>query len=176
MADQTVPEQTVKLWKDQAFVEDVWRHAETDDGQSHVIIPLAAWLGLSADQRKAGSNRVGVLIAPGEKLDTIVEDLANLPLIALSFPAYNDGRSHSKAALLKSRHGFTGEVRAVGDVLVDQIPLLLRNGFDTLEVKNPVAIKRLEEHRSTAVNIFYQPATSPSAKGEGYSWRRKPAA
>ena len=169
-------EQTVKLWKDQAFVDDVWRHAEEDDGEGHVILPLAAWLGLGVDQRKAGSNRLGVLLAPGDKLDTIVADLASLPLVALSFPAYNDGRSHSKAALLKSRYGFTGEVRAVGDVLVDQIPLLLRNGFDTLEVKNPVAIRRLEENRLTAVNIFYQPATAPSAKGQGYSWRRQPAA
>jgi uncharacterized protein (DUF934 family) len=169
-------EQTVRLWKDSAFIEDVWRHAETDDGEGHVIIPLAAWLGLSAVLRKAGSNRVGVLLAPGDKLDAIVADLAHLPLVALSFPAYNDGRSHSKAALLRSRYGFTGEVRAVGDVLVDQIPLLLRNGFDTLEVKNPVAIRRLEDQRLTAVNIFYQPATAPSAKGHGYSWRRQPAA
>jgi uncharacterized protein (DUF934 family) len=169
-------DETVKLWKDSAFVDDVWRHSETDDGEGHVIIPLAAWLGLSADQRKAGSNRLGFLLAPGDKLDTIVADLAHLPLVALAFPAYNDGRSHSKAALLKSRYSFNGEVRAVGDVLVDQIPLLLRNGFDTLEVKNPVAVRRLEENRLTAVNIFYQPATVPSGKGQGYSWRRQPAA
>ncbi len=169
-------EQIVKLWKDGAFIEDAWRHAETDNGEGHVILPLAAWLGLSPDQRKAGSNRLGVLLAPGDKLDTIVADLAHLPLVALSFPAYNDGRSHSKAALLKTRHGFTGEIRAVGDVLVDQIPLLLRNGFDSLEVKNPVAVKRLEESRSTAVNIFYQPAASPSASVGSYSWRRLPAA
>lgn len=169
-------EQIVKLWKDGAFIEDSWRHAETDDGEGQVILPLAAWLGLSPDQRKAGSNRLGVLLAPGDKLGTILADLAHLPLVALSFPAYNDGRSHSKAALLKTRHGFTGEIRAVGDVLVDQIPLLLRNGFDTLEVKNPVAVKRLEESRSTAVNIFYQPAASPSARVGSYSWRRLPAA
>jgi uncharacterized protein (DUF934 family) len=169
-------EQTAKLWKDSAFIEDVWRHAETDDGEGHVIIPLAAWLGLSADQRKAGSNRLGVLLAPGDRLNVIVADLASLPLVALSFPVYNNGRSHSKAALLKSRHKFTGEIRAVGDVLVDQIPLLLRNGFDTLEVTNPVALRRLEAGVLTAVNTFYQPATRPAAKTQGYSWRRLPAA
>ena len=169
-------EQSVKLWKDHAFVDDFWRHAQEDDGEGQVILPLAAWLALSTDQRKAGSNRLGVILAPGDKLEAITADLAHLPLIALSFPAYTDGRSHSKAALLKSRHGFTGEIRAVGDVLADQIPLLLRNGFDTLEVKNPVAIRRLEENRLTAVNIFYQPATAPAAKGKGYSWRRQPAA
>ncbi len=169
-------EQTVKLWKDSTFIEDAWRHADADDGEGHVILPLAVWLGLNAEQRKAGSNRLGVLLAPGDRLDTIVADLNHLPLVALSFPAYNDGRSHSKAALLKSRHGFAGEIRAVGDVLVDQIPLLLRNGFDTLEVRNPVAIRRLEEGRSTAVDIFTQPAAAPTPKASGYSWRRLPAA
>jgi uncharacterized protein (DUF934 family) len=166
---------TTKLWQGDKFVEDAWRHAETDDGEGHVILPLAVWLGLSADQRNAGSNRLGVLLAPGDKLETIIAELKSLPLIALSFPAYNDGRSHSKAALLKSRYGFTGEVRAVGDVLVDQIPLLLRNGFDTLEVTNVVALQRLEDGKSSAVNIFYQPATAASKQGAGYSWRRTPA-
>ena len=163
-----------KLWKDDAFVADAWRHAEVDDGEGHVIIPLGAYLGLSDEQRLAGSNRLGVLIAPGDKLENIVPHLSRLPLVALSFPAYNDGRSHSKAALLKSRHGFKGEVRAVGDVLADQIPLLLRNGFDTLEVTNVVAQKRLNEGKSTAVNIFYQPATAAAKPAAGYSWRRLP--
>lgn len=163
-----------KLWKDSHFVEDVWRHAESDDGEGNVILPLAAWLGLSEQQRTAGSNRLGVLLAPGDRLDAIAGSLDRLPLIALAFPAYNDGRSHSKAALLKSRFGFKGEVRAVGDVLVDQIPLLLRNGFDTLEVKNAVALRRLAEGESTAVKVFYQPATAAAKPGSGYSWRRLP--
>lgn len=164
-----------KLWKDHGFAADVWRNAESDDGEGHVIIPLGAYLALSDDERIAASNRIGVLLAPGDKLEAIVPHLARVPLIALSFPAYNDGRSHSKAALLKSRHGYKGEVRAVGDVLVDQIPLLLRNGFDTLEVTNTVAQKRLAEGKSSAVNIFYQPATASAKPASGYSWRRLPA-
>jgi uncharacterized protein (DUF934 family) len=165
-----------KLWRDDKFIEDNWRYAEADDGEGQVILPVAVWLGLSADQRKAGSNRLGVLLAPGDKLDLIIADLDLISLVALSFPAYNDGRSHSKAALLKSRYGFTGEVRAVGDVLVDQIPLLIRNGFDTLEVSNAVAIKRLRDGVSTAVEVYYQPATQASKSTSAYSWRRLPAA
>jgi uncharacterized protein (DUF934 family) len=165
----------IKLWNGDQFVADAWRHAETDDGEGHVILPLAAWLGLTVEQHKAGSNRLGVLLAPGDKLDLIASELSNIPLVALSFPAYNDGRSHSKAALLKSRHHYTGEVRAVGDVLVDQIPLLKRNGFDTLEVTNAVAVKRLIEGISTAVRVFYQPATTDSQSTKSYSWRRIPA-
>ena len=69
MTQKTVTETTPRLWKDSAFIEDAWRHAETDDGEGHVILPLAAWLGLGPDQRKAGSNRLGVLLAPGDKLE-----------------------------------------------------------------------------------------------------------
>jgi uncharacterized protein (DUF934 family) len=165
-----------KLWQGDKFVLDAWRHGEQDDGDGQIIIPLAAWLGLSIDQRKAGSNRLGVLLLPGDRLDAITGDLSMIALIALSFPAYTDGRSHSKAALLRSRYHYAGEIRAVGDVLVDQIPLLLRNGFDTLEVTNPVAIKRLAEGTSSAVDLFYQPATAPSKTTGTYSWRRLPAA
>ncbi|MGB8819360.1 MAG: DUF934 domain-containing protein [Rhizobiaceae bacterium] len=165
-----------KLWKDGGFAADSWRHAEEDDGLGHVIVPLAAWLGLSEDQRKAASNRLGVLLAPGDKLDVIVPYLELLPLIALAFPAYTDGRSHSKAALLKSRYGYKGEIRAVGDVLTDQIPLLFRNGFDTLEVTNTVAQQRLTDGISSAVNVFCQPATTAAKKPAGYSWRRLPGA
>lgn len=49
--------------------------------------------------------------------------------IDLHFPSFTDGRAHSQAYLLRRRLGFAGEIRATGDVLVDQIPLLARNGF-----------------------------------------------
>ena len=60
--------------------------------------------------------------------------------MALAFPAFNDGRSFSKAELLRSRYGFTGAVRAVGQVLVDQLPHMLRLGFSEFEVTNPTLI------------------------------------
>ncbi len=161
-----------KYWRDGAFASDGWHHGESDDGAGQVILPLAAYLALSPEQRKAGANRLGVLILPGEKLDAIVPDLAHVSLIALAFPAYNDGRSHSKAELLRSRYGYAGEIRAVGDVLTDQIPLLLRNGFNSLEIKNGVAIKRLEDHIDTSVPTYYQPAAITETKPAGYSWRR----
>lgn len=50
--------------------------------------------------------------------------------IDLHFPSFTDGRAHSQAFLLRRRLGYRGEIRATGDVLVDQLPLLSRNGFD----------------------------------------------
>ena len=62
------------------------------------------------------------LLAPGESIDAIVPFLPELSLVALAFPAFNDGRSFSKAELLRSRHGYEGAMRATGQVLVDQLP------------------------------------------------------
>lgn len=55
--------------------------------------------------------------------------LEGLTRIDLHFPSFTDGRAHSQAFLLRRRLGYQGEIRATGDVLVDQLPLLVRNGF-----------------------------------------------
>jgi uncharacterized protein (DUF934 family) len=166
----------IKLWQNGQFIVNNWQHCENDNGDGHVILPLSTWLELTDEHRHLGANRIGVLLMPGDELAAVIPFLSQIPLIALAFPVYNDGRSHSKAALLKSRYGYGGDIRAVGDILVDQIPLLLRNGFDSLEIKNPIAILRLEQNISTAVDIFYQPATRPSNPTTTYSWRRVPHA
>jgi uncharacterized protein (DUF934 family) len=93
-------------------------------------------------------------------------------LVAVAFPAFNDGRSFSHASLLRSRLGFAGEIRAVGDVLIDQIPLMLRCGIDSFAVTNATAIKRLSEGRLPGIDNHYQPTAKPSANTNSYSWRR----
>ena len=95
--------------------------------------------------------------------------------MALAFPAFNDGRSFSKAELLRSRYHFEGAVRATGQVLVDQLPHMLRLGFDEFEVSHPVLIARLEAGRTGGMPLYYQPTAKPG-KGQKYSWRRVPAA
>ncbi len=59
------------------------------------------------------------------------DELTNAPLIAIDFPAFNDGRGLSLAVLLRTRHGFKGELRAVGDVHPDLVHYMQRCGFDT---------------------------------------------
>jgi uncharacterized protein (DUF934 family) len=166
-----------RLWTPTGFREDTWTHAESAEaleGNAAVILPLAAWQALDPDLRAANRDRIGVLVAPGEPLDAIVDALPELPLVALSFPAFNDGRSFSKAELLRRRHGYTGAVRACGQVLPDQIPHMIRTGFDELEVSHPVALKRLEEGRAGGLPLYYQP-TAKAEEAEGkYAWRRKP--
>ncbi len=167
-----------RLWTPSGFREDTWTHADSAEaleGNAAVILPLPVWQALDAETKTANRDRIGVLLAPGEPLDAILDALPGLPLVALSFPAFNDGRSFSKAELLRRRHGYEGAVRACGQVLVDQIPHMLRTGFDELEVSHPVALKRLEEGRTGGLELYYQPAARAEEAEGTYSWRRKPA-
>ena len=64
--------------------------------------------------------------------------------MALAFAKFADGRSFSYARLLRDRHRFRGELRAIGDVLIDEIPLMLRCGFDSFDVTNAPTLHALE--------------------------------
>ena len=74
-----------------------------------------------------------------------------------TFPAFTDGRGYSSARLLVERFGYKGELRAVGDVLADQIPLMRRCGITAFVVKHEPTRKALENGELATVNIFYQP-------------------
>jgi uncharacterized protein (DUF934 family) len=176
MTEATKPE--TRLWTPNGFREDEWTHAESAEalaGNGRFILPLQAFLGLDEEVRKSAKERLGVLLQPGDELDKIVGLLDQLSLVALAFPAFNDGRSFSKGELLRARHHFTGPVRATGQVLVDQLPHMLRLGFDEFEVSHPVLLKRLEEGHTGGLPVYYQPAVEPEPKGPKYSWRRKRA-
>jgi uncharacterized protein (DUF934 family) len=163
-----------RLWTREGFREDAWRHGETlaPGANDRVILPLPAFLALNDDARAAAKGRLGVLLLPADPVSTIEPFLDGLELVALAFPAFNDGRSYSKAELLR-RTGFAGTLRATGDVLIDQIPHMLRTGFEEFEVKHPTALKRLEEGRVGGIAEHYQPTAVPSQAGEAYSWRRR---
>lgn len=76
------------------------------------------------------------------------ERFVSAPLIAIEFPAFNDGRGLSLAVLLRTRHGFTGELRAVGDVRADMIHYLYRCGFDSFLMSD--AGSRIDDSGLTA--------------------------
>lgn len=163
------------LWRNGRETHDTWSHAETADGDGHIIVPLSVYLALSGEQRKANAGLIGVLLAPLEPIDAILGDLPNIPLIALAFPAFSNGTSHSKASMLSGKHGFSGEIRAVGDVLFDQIPLMIRNGFTSFEISNSPTIAQLRAGKHGDFPMYYQPAAQKSDSAKSYSWRHLPA-
>jgi uncharacterized protein (DUF934 family) len=81
----------------------------------------------------AQGRDIGVRVTPDESIDDLAYDLPRLPLVVLVFAKFRDGRPYSSASLLRQRYGFTGEVRAVGDVLREQAVFMVRCGFDAFE-------------------------------------------
>ncbi|WP_173932574.1 DUF934 domain-containing protein [Chelativorans sp. Marseille-P2723] len=172
---ETSSSRNARLWSEDGFREDSWRRSdsadEAEDG-ARIILPLSAFLALEPDYREANLPRLGVEIMPGESIEALLPFLHRLTLIALAFPVFNDGRSYSKAELLRSRHGFKGELRATGDVLLDQVAHMLRCGFSTLEVKNPVVVRRLSSGDPAGMSLYYQPSVATPGKPGKYAWRR----
>lgn len=109
---------------------------ETDGAiapEADVIVPLAR-LVAEADTLFARPGRTGVRLPNDRGLDAVLPHLAKLALIAIEIPKFGDGRGYSLARLLRERHGFLGEIRAVGNVLRDQLLYLHRSGFDAFEL------------------------------------------
>jgi uncharacterized protein (DUF934 family) len=99
---------------------------------------------------------VGVLWPNSRPIVDLAPYLSRLALVALAFPGFRDGRAYSQARLLRERYGFTGELRATGQVLRDQFLYLLRAGFDSFEVtKDADAAAFVESTRR--FDVFYQP-------------------
>jgi uncharacterized protein (DUF934 family) len=128
--------------KNKAVVSDDWnvlRLAEGDAPESvaipagKLIVPLKVWQA----QRTALEGRadLGVWLASDERPEAVKDDLARFALIAIDFPKFADGRGYSIAYNLRARHGYTGELRAIGDVLRDQLFYMQRGGFDAFAVR-----------------------------------------
>ena len=174
MTEPTAPA-APRLWTPAGFREDEWTHADSADAlaaNGRFILPLPLFLGLDVAVRQSAKERLGVLLQPGDPLDRIAGLLDELTLVALAFPAFSDGRSFSKAELLRSRHHFERPIRATGQVLIDQLPHMLRLGFSEFEVSHPLLIKRLEAGQTGGIPLYYQPTAKPSDKNQKYSWRR----
>lgn len=166
-----------RLWTGEHFETDRWVRTQTLAGAGGfpVILPLQQFLHLEPAAFAAHDAPVAVELQPADPLESILPHLERLAMIVLAFPAYGDGRSYSKAELLRGRHGFTRALRASGDILADQIPHMLRTGFSELEVSNATSIKRLEAGEVSGLGLHYQPAAVPGRAAGGYSWRRMPA-
>lgn len=143
-----------------------------------LIAPLDPWLFLDAEQgiedaadivldidrleQSAGllahrNGRLGVILQPGEAVERLVPFLDKLALIAIVFPSFKDGRGFSSARIVRERMGFAGEIRAIGDVLIDQLAFMLRCGFTSFALRHPdpkaafaAAIARFPAHYQSA--------------------------
>ncbi len=146
------------LIKDGKLVEDPWLALDDEapiPQDRDVIVDLERWRRDRA-ALKQRPGRLGVRLTADQLAGEIAEDLADFDLVALEFPKFADGRAYSTARLLRERHGYTGELRAVGNVLRDQFVFLHRCGFDTYQVADARAAESWLQALGE-IQVWYQP-------------------
>ena len=152
-----------RIIKNGEVIDERWHLLPLDatlDGISNsddLIVPLGLWLE-SSHALKVRDGGLGVWLQSHEQIEEIADDLQFFQVIALDFPVFTDGRHFSTARLLRERYGYKGEIRAIGDVLRDQIFFMHRCGFDAFAVRpdrDPYdALQALQDF-----SVTYQAAT-----------------
>ncbi len=154
------------LIKNDALVVDRWATLADDQPLPDLEPPIVSLERWRRDREALlRRNRpVGLRLTADQPPSLVADDLERLDVIALEIPKFTDGRAYSTARLLRERYGFLGEIRAVGNVLRDQLVAMARCGFDAFEVADAslldgwLAAKR-------EISVTYQPGAD----------RRRPA-
>ena len=131
-----------KLIRNRRVVADNWLLLELGAGgalppvpaEGDVIVPLTVWLA-RRDALAVRLGQTGVWLDSNEGAETVAADLRRLPLIAVRFAAFTDGRGYSTARLLRERYGYSGEIRAIGDVGRDHLLNMQRCGIDAFALR-----------------------------------------
>ncbi len=125
------------------LVDDIYIDARALDPvpvDRPVIVSLQQWQA-HRDTVLASKQSLGVRLQSDQSPSLIAGDLGHFAVVALEFPEFRDGRAYTHARLLRERFGFRGELRAVGNVLQEQLNGMQRCGFDSFEITatDPVA-------------------------------------
>jgi len=147
-----------KIIKNGQIVDDGWHVLKLAEGQEPAsvalpevpsLLPITVWLARKTEILALG-NLVGVWLDSSEGPEAIAGDLAHFALIGVNFPKFSDGRGYSSARLLRERYSYRGEIRAIGDVLQDQLFYMKRCGIDAFAVREDKDI----EAALAGLNVF----------------------
>jgi len=146
------------LLKNGRVSEDAWSPVGDD-----APLPPDGAIVISFDRFKAEPDRLagrntalGIRLKNTDDVRALAEHVGRLGLIVLDFPKYTDGRAYSQARILREELGYTGELRAVGNVLLDQLLFMQRCGFDAFEMARPDA-ELVWRKAVSAFTFFNQP-------------------
>ena len=132
-----------KLIKNGQIIDDTWHVMKLAEGEnaetvalpeSATLLPLAVWQARKSEIISRNIE-IGIWLESGEEPEAIAGDLNHFAVIGVNFPKFADGRSYSTARLLRDRFGYRGEIRALGDVLHDQLFFMKRCGIDAYAVR-----------------------------------------
>ena len=166
------------IWRNGRFVSDDWVFVGDEDllpAGRDVVVSARRFQAECADLLQRSNGGLGVRLGPDDAADIIAHCVNKLDLIVLEFPKFADGRGYSKARIIREKHGYAGELRADGDVLIDQIPFMERCGFTSFSVSHEPTRAALEANKLPAIDHFYQPLSETEAVIPGRSWLRRPA-
>ncbi len=123
--------------------------------------------GVTVDSFGDQSNAAAVRLEPGDEARDLLPHLDRIRLIEINFPVYGDGRGYTAARVLREA-GYTGELRAVGDVLVDQLAFMRRCGFDAFAPEVP-----LDPADAHAAFDRYSEVYQTAADGRAPIWAKR---
>ncbi|WP_404362442.1 DUF934 domain-containing protein [Marinobacter sp.] len=145
------------ITRDGEIREDNWTLIpRPDEGESlklhdtPAMIPADLWI--AGREHYQGRDDIGVWLESHDEPGMLADYVDELPIVAINFPKFTDGRGYSSARLLRERYGYRNELRAVGDVLLDQLQFMKRCGFDSYVLRPDKDIK-LAAH---CLNFFSQ--------------------
>lgn len=124
-----------QLLKDGQVTDNTWTLVAEDAAElpaGDILVPLNLWQQQGSELAQHGGT-VGVWLVGNEEIETVAELLIKAPVVAVQFPKFVDGRGFSMARLLRERYGYQGEIRAIGEIIRDQLYLLQRCGFNAFE-------------------------------------------
>ena len=149
---------------------DTWKILEIAAGDTpesvtlpagDILFPLAVWRA-RRNEIISCHKRIGLLLQPDERVEDVAADLEYFVVIAVAFPKFVDGRGYSTASLLRQRYQYQGELRAVGDVLHDQLFFMQRVGFDSYALKDDKnALYAIEAGFSPFSDAYQTSTTEP---------------
>ena len=151
------------LLKSGKVVDDVWAFVEDGHELSPggcVTVSLGRFLS-EHDQLLHRNRSIGVRLNVSDDPGLLAPHLDNIHLIELQFPKYTDGRALSQSQLLRRRYGYRGEIRAIGQVLRDQLRLMIRAGFDAMIIDDAEA-EAVYDFSTHEFSEFYQAASDTS--------------
>ncbi len=146
------------LIKEDKLVDDSFVYIEADaelPATGAVVVDLERWQSEHEKLLQRGEP-LGVRLTSEQSPDLVGAGLDKLAVIALEFPAFRDGRAYSYARLIREKYGFTGELRAVGDVLLEQLHFMARTGFDAFEIESEDPLGDFEVAAGD-FTVWYQP-------------------
>ncbi|MDD3481760.1 DUF934 domain-containing protein [Azovibrio restrictus] len=119
-------------WRCIGSAEELDEACKADN--QHLILSVSLWQAYGQRLRER-DHSVGVWLGPEDEPEQLAPVLASLPIIAVQFTTFTDGRGYSLGRILRERMGYAGEMRAVGDILRDQIYLLHKCGFSSFALR-----------------------------------------